>query len=111
MMEVDDTNIMPHDVLATSGHVERFNDFIVKDTNIFFRADKLLEEVMDKRMAEKGVTPEQRKELEVCKAQADAFSKDELWAVFQKSAIRSPATGNDLTEPAAFNLMFPTPIG
>ena len=31
LLEVDDTNIMPYDVLATSGHVERFNDFIVKD--------------------------------------------------------------------------------
>ena len=31
LLEVDDTNILPYDVLATSGHVERFNDFIVKD--------------------------------------------------------------------------------
>ena len=48
LMEVDDTNIMPHEVLFTSGHVERFNDFIVKDSsdaNKFYRADKLLEEV------------------------------------------------------------------
>ena len=34
LLEVDDTCIMPHDVLATSGHVERFNDFIVKDTKV-----------------------------------------------------------------------------
>ena len=61
LLEVDDTNIMPHDVLAASGHVERFNDFIVKDavdSNIFFRADKLLEEVMDAKMADKETTPE-----------------------------------------------------
>ena len=45
------------------------------------------------------------------KNQADAYSKDELWAVFQKYAIKSPDTKNDLTEPVAFNLMFPTPIG
>ena len=31
LLEVDDTCIMPHDVLSASGHVERFNDFIVKD--------------------------------------------------------------------------------
>ena len=52
LLEVDDTCIMPHDVLFTSGHVERFNDFIVKDSkdpSIFFRADKLLEEVSDCR--------------------------------------------------------------
>ena len=41
LLEVDDCNIMPYDVLATSGHVERFNDFIVKDSldpNKFYRA-------------------------------------------------------------------------
>ena len=31
LLEVDDTCLMPHDVLSTSGHVARFNDFIVKD--------------------------------------------------------------------------------
>ena len=91
LLEVDDTCIMPHDVLATSGHVERFNDFIVKDAldpNIFFRADKLLEEVMDQRMAEKECTEEMRKEYTKVKNQADAYSKDELWAVFQKLQVR-----------------------
>lgn len=34
LLEVDDTCIMPHDVLFTSGHVERFNDFIVKDAKV-----------------------------------------------------------------------------
>ena len=114
LLEVDDTCIMPHDVLAASGHVERFNDFIVKDSkdpNIFFRADKLLEDVMDQRMADKACTEEMRIEYTKVKNQADAYSKDELWAVFQKHQIKSPQTGNDLTEPVAFNLMFPTPIG
>ena len=32
LLEIDDTCIMPHEVLFTSGHVERFNDFIVKDS-------------------------------------------------------------------------------
>ena len=110
----DSTNIMPYDVLATSGHVERFNDFIVKDSkdpNIFFRADKLLEDVMDQRMADKETTAEMKKEYQVVKNQADAYSKDELHAVFQKYQIVSPETKNELTEPVEFNLMFPTPIG
>lgn len=34
LLEVDDTCIMPHEVLLTSGHVERFNDFIVKDAKV-----------------------------------------------------------------------------
>ena len=114
MLEVDDTNIMPHDVLFTSGHVERFNDFIVKDSkdgNIFFRADKLLEDVMDQRMADKETSAEMKVEYQKIKNQADAYSKEELHEVFQKHKILSPDTGNELTEPVAFNLMFPTPIG
>lgn len=57
MMEIEDTCIMPKPVLQASGHVERFNDLMVKDlkdTEKFYRADKLLEEEMDKRMAEPG---------------------------------------------------------
>ena len=37
---------MPFRVLEASGHVERFNDYMVKDTTDakkFYRADKLLE--------------------------------------------------------------------
>ena len=45
------------------------------------------------------------------KNQADAYSKDELWAVFQKYEIKAPETKSELTEPVEFNLMFPTPIG
>jgi len=114
LMEVDDTNIMPHDVLFTSGHVERFNDFIVKDTgdpNKFYRADKLLEEIMDAKLAEKDVTEEKRVEFTRVKAQADAFSKEEITEVFKTYAIKAPETGNELTDPQEFNLMFPVPIG
>ncbi|CAK9074394.1 Glycine--tRNA ligase (Diadenosine tetraphosphate synthetase) (Ap4A synthetase) (Glycyl-tRNA synthetase 1) (GlyRS), partial [Durusdinium trenchii] len=34
-----------------------------------------------------------------------------MWEMFQKYEIKSPETGNDLSEPYEFNLMFPTPIG
>jgi glycyl-tRNA synthetase (class II) len=67
--------------------VERFNDFIVKDVkdpNKFYRADKLLEEVMDAKMGEKGVGADKLKEYQQVKAQADAYSKEEIHAVFQK---------------------------
>ena len=134
MLEVDDTCIMPHDVLLTSGHVERFNDFIVKDLKdpkIFFRADKILEEFMDAKMAEEGVsdaqvrarpsiTPAivltstrsvQVKEYTIVKNRADAYTREDLHATFKKYDIRSPETKNELSEPQAFNLMFPTPIG
>lgn len=114
MMEIDDTHIMPHPVLKASGHVDRFSDFLVrdeKDEKKFFRADKLLEDVMDEKLKAKDITKEQTKEYNVVKNQADAYSKDEIWEVFKKYDIRAPESGNALTEPEPFNLMFPVPIG
>ena len=58
---------------------------------------------MDARMAAKEATPELKKEYQTVKAQADAYSREELWAVFQKYLIKSPETGNELTEPQAFS--------
>ena len=95
LMEVDDTNIMPHDVLFTSGHVERFNDFIVKDSsdaNRFWRADKLLEEVMEAKMADKACTPEQKVEYQKVHAQADAYSAEQLSQVFAQYGIKARGT-------------------
>merc|ERR1719160_41282 len=67
MMEIEDSCIMQHQVLKASGHVDRFNDFMVKDVkdeSKFFRADKLLEEVMEKKLEEPGISEEQRKEYQ-----------------------------------------------
>ena len=49
MLEMECTNLTPSSVLETSGHVERFTDFMVRDevTGECFRADKLLEEAVD----------------------------------------------------------------
>jgi len=114
LMEIDDAHIMPHPVLKASGHVDRFSDFLVRDVNDekkFFRADKLLEDVMEEKLKDAGLTEERKNELTVVKNQADAYSKKELWEVFQKYDVRAPDSGNALTEPEPFNLMFPTPIG
>jgi len=114
MMEIEDTHIMPHAVLKASGHVDRFSDFLVrdeKDERKFFRADKLLEEVMDQKMKDTSLTSDQIKEYTLVRAQADAYSKEEIVEVFAKYDVRAPDSGNGLTEPEPFNLMFPTPIG
>lgn len=114
MMEIEDTCIMPHAVLKASGHVDRFSDFLVRDTadeKKFFRADKLLEDVMEEKMKEKGATAEQVKEYTIVRNKADGYSKEELTEIFAKYNIRSPDSGNVLTAPEPFNLMFPTPIG
>ena len=96
MMEIEDTNIMPHPVLKASGHVDRFSDFLVRDIGDekkFFRADKLLEDVMEAKMKEKDATPEQIKEYTVVRNQADAYTKEELSAIFKKYGVKSPEIG------------------
>ncbi|RPB23990.1 glycyl-tRNA synthetase 1 [Terfezia boudieri ATCC MYA-4762] len=52
MLEVDCTILTPHDVLKTSGHVDKFADWMCKDpkTGEIFRADHLVEEVIEARL-------------------------------------------------------------
>lgn len=114
LQEIEDTCIMLHKVLKASGHVDRFNDFMVKDTkdeSRFFRADKLLEEVMKTMIDDPQTSPAQKEEYAKVRNQADGYSADELSEIFQKYNIKAPETGNDLSEPYPFNLMFPVPIG
>lgn len=41
----------------------------------------------------------------------DNYSQQELAALFVQYNVKSPSTGNDLTPPISFNLMFQTSIG
>lgn len=52
MLEVDCTMLTPHEVLKTSGHVDKFADWMCKDgkTGEIFRADHLVEEVLESRL-------------------------------------------------------------
>ncbi|BFZ54342.1 Glycine--tRNA ligase 1, mitochondrial [Savitreella phatthalungensis] len=52
MLEVDTTILTPAEVLKTSGHVDKFADFMCKDraTGEIFRADHLVEEVLESRI-------------------------------------------------------------
>lgn len=43
--------------------------------------------------------------------QLDGYGKAEMSAILKKFNIRSPLTGNELTDPIEFNLMFGTQIG
>lgn len=73
MLEMECTNLTPSVVLETSGHVERFTDFMVKDevTGECFRADKLLEEVIDAYLAHPPgpLTPEEQEKHRVIQVQ------------------------------------------
>ena len=52
MLEVDCTMLTPHEVLKTSGHVDKFADWMCKDpkNGQIFRADHFVEEVLELRL-------------------------------------------------------------
>jgi glycyl-tRNA synthetase len=115
MLEMECTNLTPSSVLETSGHVERFTDFMVRDekTGEGFRADKLLEDGIDAFLEANPSMPIDEKESHrVIQRQADAFPAEELHQMLIKYNIKSPSNKeNGLTFPFPFNLMFKTTIG
>ncbi|XP_034024851.1 glycine--tRNA ligase [Thalassophryne amazonica] len=113
ILEIDCTMLTPEAVLKTSGHVDKFADYMVKDVvnGECFRADHLLKAHLQKLMSDKKCTAERKAELEDVITQMDNYSQEELANLFVKYDVRSPTTGNDLTPPMSFNLMFQTSIG
>ncbi len=141
MLEVDCTMLTPHEVLKTSGHVDKFADWMCKDpkTGEIYRADHLVGEVLELRLkgdkearGQKVVVDEEKEakrkkkikgaeavkledslvqEYEEILAKIDNYSGDELGLLMTKYSIKNPATGGDLLPPVAFNLMFQTSIG
>lgn len=141
MLEVDTTMLTPHEVLKTSGHVDKFADWMCKDpkTGEIFRADHLVEEVLEARLKgdkeargqkvevdeEKDAKKKKKvKEIKVAKlddavvteyeavlAKIDNYDGAGLEELIAKYDIRNPTTGGNLLPPVAFNLMFQTSIG
>ncbi|KAJ4407369.1 Glycine--tRNA ligase 1, mitochondrial [Didymella pomorum] len=141
MLEVDTTMLTPHEVLKTSGHVDKFADWMCKDpkTGEIFRADHLVEEVLEARLkgnkearGEKVEVeeedPKKKKkkvknitavklddavvtEYEEILAKIDNYNGEELGLLMKKYDIKNPATNGELNPPVAFNLMFQTSIG
>lgn len=143
MLELDTTIMTLSEVLKTSGHVDKFADWMVKDvkTGEIYRADHLVEAVIEARLKgdkqARGVkeeAPEEEdekkkkkkknvktvavklddrvvQEYETLLAQIDNFSGPELGQIMRDHKIVNPTTGNELTEPQEFNLMFESNIG
>lgn len=88
---IDAALIMNPKVWEASGHVATFSDPLVEDkkTNERFRLDHLLEDA--------GVNPA-------------GMSLEQMWEAAQEKGVKSPS-GNPLSEPKRFNLMFKTFIG
>ncbi|KAL2038386.1 hypothetical protein N7G274_008725 [Stereocaulon virgatum] len=141
MLEVDCTMLTPSVVLETSGHVDKFADWMCKDpkTGEILRADHLVEEVLESRLKgdrearglkvdvdEEKETKKKKKmkdaktvklpddmvkEYEEILAQIDNYNGEELGMLITKYDIKNPSTGGNVEPPVAFNLMFQTAIG
>lgn len=92
MYGIDTTILMNPTVWRASGHVDTFNDPLIEDvkTKKRYRLDHLLEDA-----GVEGVT---------------SMSLDQMIAVVNEKGIKSP-DGNELGNPAKFNLLFETSIG
>ncbi|XP_074478350.1 glycine--tRNA ligase [Sebastes fasciatus] len=113
ILEIDCTMLTPEPVLKTSGHVDKFADYMVKDakTGECYRADHLLKAHLKKLMSDEKCSAEKVTEMEDVITQMDNYTQQELSDLFVRYNVKSPATGNDLTPPVSFNLMFKTSIG
>lgn len=113
MLEVDCSILTPEPVLKASGHVERFADLMTKDvmTGECFRLDHLIKAHLEKLEADKKTSDSIKAECRDIVIKLDGMTKEEMHAVMKKFSMKSPLTGNALTEPIEFNLMFATQIG
>mmetsp|Transcript_14514 Transcript_14514/g.21396 ORF Transcript_14514/g.21396 Transcript_14514/m.21396 type:complete len:720 (+) Transcript_14514:77-2236(+) len=116
MLEMECTNLTPHSVLKTSGHVDRFTDLMVRDpeTGECFRADKLLEDLIDTLLESeegKALSNEERETHLRTQRQADAYSPEELDALLVDVYDAKSPSGGRFSPSFPFNLMFQTSIG
>ncbi len=65
LLEISGTCITPEIVLKTSGHVDKFTDYAVKDvkTGQCFRADKLIKEWIEKEKKKKKINGRKNKRI------------------------------------------------
>jgi len=115
MLELTCTCMTFSKVLETSGHVAKFSDYMVKDVEkgFCYRADKLIDEFISKKLEKdkKKIKPEEKEKLLKIAADCENYSANELNDCIKTLKIKSPETGNALTEAEQFNLMFGTEIG
>ena len=115
LLEVSTTTLTPSIVFKHSGHEERFIDWMVRDekTQETFRADHLIEDYIEKKMADAKVSDEVKKEMSDLIARLPDFTKaTEFDEVIAKYNIKNPLQPkNELSKTYPFNLMFSCKIG
>jgi len=113
MLEVDCTILTPETVLKASGHVDRFADLMVKDmkNGECFRLDHFIKAHLEKVKADKKTDAATKARCDDIEIKLEGMAKGEMAAIIREFDMKSPLTGNDLSEPIEFNLMFQTTIG
>ena len=65
----------------------------------------------EKLISDKKVKQELKEEVKALLPLVDGMDRNDMEATMRKYDMKSPLTGNDLTDPIEFNLMFSTSIG
>ncbi|KAI0402290.1 glycyl-tRNA synthetase 1 [Xylaria palmicola] len=122
MLEVDCTVITPEPVLKTSGHVDKFADWMCRDPakGEYLRADHLVENVLASRLAG-GVNGPSKNGPKLDEATAaeywnilakiDNYDGPGLGELITKFDIRNPEGNGKVLPPTPFNLMFKSTVG
>lgn len=122
MLEIDCSVITPEPVLKTSGHVDKFADWMCKDPvrGEYLRADHLVENVLETRLAS-GIKGPDRESQELSEAtvseyndilaKIDNYNGDELGELIKRLDIRNPLGNGEVLPPVPFNLMFKSTVG
>ncbi|XP_064084920.1 glycine--tRNA ligase-like isoform X2 [Macrobrachium nipponense] len=113
MLKVNCSILTPEPVLKASGHVDKFADYMVKDvkTGECFRLDHLIKQYFEKYIADKKVSQEEKDEISRKINLLDDMTMKEMDDIVKAYDLKSPSTGNNLTDAVEFNLMFPISIG
>ncbi|MCL4132603.1 UNVERIFIED_CONTAM: hypothetical protein GTU68_040039, partial [Idotea baltica] len=113
MLKVNCSILTPEPVLKASGHVDKFADFMVKDekTGECFRLDHLIKQSFEKILLDKKTKPEEKEKISRKLALLEGMTMEDMNNIVKEYGMKSPSTGNDLTDAMEFNLMFPISIG
>lgn len=82
-----------------------------KKTGECFRLDHLIKSRLETLIKDKKQTAEVKAECQDIIVKLDGMTTEQMSDIVCKFNMKSPTTGNDLSEPVDFNLMFATQIG
>jgi len=82
-----------------------------KKTGECFRLDHLIKNRLETLIKDKKQTTEVKEECKDIIIKLDGMTTQQMSDIVSKFNMKSPTTGNDISEPVDFNLMFATQIG